>query len=213
MLFYKIIFKYNYYYMKKKNITVRLFLWRLCNEWIPSAGTLLRRHIVGNGFFLSCSSGFESPIHACWGCPRLHSVRKSRPSLAALPADFHGSSSDFLALCKASLVTTEFEVFYIILWRAWFVCNCFEYRTAIAFPVAAVIRAVVPPRWEAPSQGWFKINSDAAIDPVNKCVSFGVVIRDSFGRVVAVLAEPYPVLVPVVVAEAMAIHRGIQLAV
>ncbi|KAL5863244.1 hypothetical protein ACOSQ3_000758 [Xanthoceras sorbifolium] len=42
--------------------------------WIPSASTLLRRHIAGNDFCLRCSSGFESLVHAYWGYPRLHHV-------------------------------------------------------------------------------------------------------------------------------------------
>ncbi|KAL5756372.1 hypothetical protein ACOSQ2_021118 [Xanthoceras sorbifolium] len=94
---------------------VRFFLWRSCNDWLPSAGSLVRRHIAIDGFCQLCSSGFESSVHAFWGCPLLKAVRKSRPCFVTLRGDFHGLTLGFLALCKASLVRSDFEDFYIII--------------------------------------------------------------------------------------------------
>ncbi|KAL5810909.1 hypothetical protein ACOSQ4_027477 [Xanthoceras sorbifolium] len=64
--------------------------------------------------------GFESVVHACWGCPLLRVVRKSRPSFVALPVDFHSSSLDFLSLYRSSFSRPDFDTFYVILWRSWF---------------------------------------------------------------------------------------------
>ncbi|KAL5865476.1 hypothetical protein ACOSQ3_002990 [Xanthoceras sorbifolium] len=69
----------------------------------------------------------------------------------------------------------------------------------------------VQPRWKAPSPGWYKVNSDAAVDSVRKRVGLGVVIRDCQGQVMAALSQVYPLLVSLEIAEAMAIRRGIQL--
>ncbi|KAL5776794.1 hypothetical protein ACOSP7_009720 [Xanthoceras sorbifolium] len=74
------------------------------------------------------------------------------------------------------------------------------------------VHVQVPARWQAPSPNWFKINLDAALDFKHKRVGFGIVIRDCHGQVVAALAQRYPLLVSVEVAEAMAIFRGLQFA-
>ncbi|KAL5831226.1 hypothetical protein ACOSQ4_016580 [Xanthoceras sorbifolium] len=63
----------------------------------------------------------------------------------------------------------------------------------------------------APSPGWFRINSDPAIDVRNVLTSFGIVIRNDAGRVVlscVVLQR----LVALDIAEAMALLRDVQLA-
>ncbi|KAL5758152.1 hypothetical protein ACOSP7_020763 [Xanthoceras sorbifolium] len=201
---------------------VRLFLWRLCHDWLPSAGSFVRRHISMAEHCHLCMGGVESIVHACWGCPLLRVVRKSRPSFAALPIDFHGSPLDFLSLCRSSFSHPDFDSFCVILWRSWFRRNSALFSGKL-LPAEEIVpwsesflsefqTANVSILWAAPSPGWFKINSDAAVDSVNKRVSFGVVIRDSYGHILAALAEPYPVLVSVVVAEAMVIRRGLQFA-
>ncbi|KAL5842339.1 hypothetical protein ACOSQ3_012942 [Xanthoceras sorbifolium] len=65
-----------------------LFLWHVCKEWLLMASILVRRHIISSEVCPICNSGFESVMHAIWGCPCLKPVRKSRPEFATLPRDF-----------------------------------------------------------------------------------------------------------------------------
>ncbi|KAL5851498.1 hypothetical protein ACOSQ3_006616 [Xanthoceras sorbifolium] len=138
----------------------------------------------------------------------------------------------FLVFCRSSLLSADFVQLCVILWRTWYCRNSTIFlnkllpvvdivpwsiafledfaKAGLLFPPASVgVR--VQPRWEAPSSGWFKINSDAAVDSVRKRVGLGVVIHDWQGRVVVSLSQSYPLLVLVEVTEAIAIRRGLQL--
>ncbi|KAL5759496.1 hypothetical protein ACOSQ2_018334 [Xanthoceras sorbifolium] len=192
---------------------VRLFLWCVCHGWIPSAGNLARRHIASSAVCMLCKTGWESTFHALWGCCSLKPARKFLPTFAALPSSLYGMFIDFLVLCKASLSTADFGLFCIRIWRIWYVRNnClfagkvlsvaevdpwalpFQADYVLANSAVSAARAPGLPslRWLAPSPGWFKINSDAAVDSLRKKVGLGVII--------------------LVVAEAMAILCGMQIA-
>ncbi|KAL5827457.1 hypothetical protein ACOSQ4_019254 [Xanthoceras sorbifolium] len=67
-------------------------------------------------------------------------------------------------------------------------------------------------RWFPPPLGIYKINSDAAINSVDFCIGLGFVVRDAEGFVLAAGAQPLQFCVSPLVAEAMAILRGIQFA-
>ncbi|KAL5773127.1 hypothetical protein ACOSQ2_013051 [Xanthoceras sorbifolium] len=131
-------------------------------------------------------------------------------------------------------MSAQFVELCIIFWRTWYYRNCLlffdkklrvqdivpwslsflaEFESAISPPPHPSSLARVRPKWEAPSPGWFKINSNAAIDSVRRVVGFGVIIRNDCGQVLAALYQSYLLLVSVEVAKAMAIRRGILLAV
>ncbi|KAL5738691.1 hypothetical protein ACOSP7_031452 [Xanthoceras sorbifolium] len=135
--------------------------------------------------------------------------------------------------CRSSLLSADFVALCVILWRIWYCHNSTIFLNklllvavivpwSLAFledfvkvgllfsPASVGVR--VQPRWEASFPGWFKINFDAAVDSVCKRAGMGVVICDWQCRVMASLSQSYPLLVSVEVAEAMAIHRGLQLA-
>ena len=66
---------------------------------------------------------------------------------------------------------------------------------------------------ETPDLGSYKINSDAALDMVGHTVGVGVVIRNSDGLVMASNSQEIATTFSPQVAEAVAICRGLQLAV
>jgi len=43
--------------------------------------------------------------------------------------------------------------------------------------------------WLPPPNGWYKVNVDAAIRPLNQTIGLGVVIRDSRAKVVAAAVQ------------------------
>ncbi|KAK2638557.1 hypothetical protein Ddye_026352 [Dipteronia dyeriana] len=68
------------------------------------------------------------------------------------------------------------------------------------------------PRWVAPSEGLFKINTDVALRVVDNVSSIGVVIRDWKGRVRLSFCLQVSANLDPQIMEALAILRGIRLA-
>ena len=76
---------------------------------------------------------------------------------------------------------------------------------------------ILPPRhsqnrWETPPQGVFKVNVDGVTSNQGRNSSIGVIIRDSFGHVVAALSKYLPGWFAVDQVEALAMKQGILLA-
>ncbi|KAL5753986.1 hypothetical protein ACOSP7_022206 [Xanthoceras sorbifolium] len=67
-------------------------------------------------------------------------------------------------------------------------------------------------RWRAPSLGWLKLNTDPAFDSYRRRLGFGVVICDSKGLVMLSGSLVFDGFFSPEIAEAMAILRGVQLA-
>ncbi|KAL5804637.1 hypothetical protein ACOSQ3_031437 [Xanthoceras sorbifolium] len=67
-------------------------------------------------------------------------------------------------------------------------------------------------RWQAPSPGWIKINSDVAVDARGRRLGFGVVFRDSVGEVLVSYTSLLPGLFSSDIGEALAILLGLRLA-
>ncbi|TXG48048.1 hypothetical protein EZV62_027342 [Acer yangbiense] len=98
-------------YTVKSGYKVKVFLWRACNEWIPTLVNLTKRKVPVHGLCPMCTNSFETTIHALWGgCARILE-----------------------------------EVFFV---------------------------------WLPPCEGFFKLNTDAAVDPCSNKVGLGMVIRD-----------------------------------
>ncbi|KAK2648728.1 hypothetical protein Ddye_016217 [Dipteronia dyeriana] len=61
-----------------------------------------------------------------------------------------------------------------------------------------------------PDVGFFKVNTDAAIDSMKKRVGIGTIVRDSFGVVVALSAQTISTGFNAQIAESIAVLRGVQ---
>ncbi|KAK3205020.1 hypothetical protein Dsin_019066 [Dipteronia sinensis] len=67
-------------------------------------------------------------------------------------------------------------------------------------------------KWKPSEEGFFKIDSDAATDYKNRLIGFGVIIRDGSGQVKFAAAQNVKAMWSPLVAEAMAVKRGILMA-
>ncbi|KAK2652460.1 hypothetical protein Ddye_012316 [Dipteronia dyeriana] len=76
--------------------------------------------------------------------------------------------------------------------------------------VANVI--VEKPKWKPPTEGHFKINTDAAINGSLGRVRIGIIIRDSAGHVMASSSQSLRSILSPQSAKVVAILRGLQLA-
>ncbi|KAK1571513.1 hypothetical protein Q3G72_018476 [Acer saccharum] len=87
-----------------------------------------------------------------------------------------------------------------------------DFRQASFCGGTGVCRSPEKLRWKAPDRGFFKINTDAAIDTAGGRSGLGVIIRDCKGLVMASACYGISASLQPQIAEAMAIFRGILLA-
>ncbi|KAK0585032.1 hypothetical protein LWI29_022499 [Acer saccharum] len=66
--------------------------------------------------------------------------------------------------------------------------------------------------WRPPEGGVWKINSNAATDYARKVIGFGIIIRDKSGKVFSTAAIKVRAMFSPLIAEAMAVWRGVSLA-
>ncbi|XP_075654719.1 uncharacterized protein LOC142624872 [Castanea sativa] len=69
-----------------------------------------------------------------------------------------------------------------------------------------------PSCWVPPPHGFYKINVDGASSNLENSSSIGVVIRDSFGQVVAAVRKPLQACFTAEITEVMALEQGVLLA-
>ena len=180
-----------------------------------------------------CGSRDETLLHVFFDCPLAKRFWKEVKKETGMPVPSIQSCTwarDVLHMRSGRIATTE-----TIICGAWALwtgrnarghrCKSWEPGATARFisklleDLASLKRAsVVRPRalktkWEKPSPGWFKINTDAGFDQVTNTGSAGVVIRDQDGLVVGGSARWFEDVPDVLTAEAMAAREGLELAV
>ncbi|KAK1552288.1 hypothetical protein Q3G72_013826 [Acer saccharum] len=138
--------------------------------------------------------------------------------------------------CFGLLSAADMSVLCVVLWRLWNHRNlivhglpvwsleeifdwasCFieEYQNSAVSPVNSCSRisGLNSLRWVPPLRDKFLLNSDAAVDGSRRMVGFGLVIRNFEGCVMASSSQSICASYSPMVAEAVAILKGLQLAV
>ncbi|KAL5736435.1 hypothetical protein ACOSQ2_031223 [Xanthoceras sorbifolium] len=211
---------------------VRMFVWRACRNLLPTRSLLAARRVpVGAGCPL-CGADVDSVLHSLWLCRTLVESKAAVPFLAGLRLPAVGSFFDFIIACSSVLLVQEMELLLVLLWRFWFRRNRAVHSAPLltvedtvgwselfladfqAAAAAAPSLRCPPPveRWQAPSPGWIKINSDVAVDARGRRLGFGVVFRDSVGEVLVSYTSLLPGLFSSDIGEALAILLGLRLA-
>ncbi|KAL5810835.1 hypothetical protein ACOSQ4_027403 [Xanthoceras sorbifolium] len=136
-------------------------------------------------------------------------------------------------LCGLTFLSSGVEELLVVFyWRAWFRRNslvhsskllsvegiaCWAELFLVEFRSSCVrfsrSRIPIVERWKAPSPGWFKINSDFAIDVCGGRTGLGITDRNEAGLVMLSCVIPVVGMFSPVMAEAMALLHGLQLAV
>ena len=99
----------------------------------------------------------------------------------------------------------------IVEWARCFINEIHSVNPVIAIPAKAFPHSI--PIWKPPDPGMYKINSDVVLDMVGHMVGLGVVIRNSDGLVMSSSSQKITTTFFPQVAEAVAISRGLQLAI
>ncbi|TXG48260.1 hypothetical protein EZV62_027554 [Acer yangbiense] len=128
----------------------------------------------------------------------------------------------------------DFELLCVVWWRIWYKRNQFvhsneipndievlewawsylhDYRVAFARDNPKLTKEREPPKWKPPDRGVFKINTDAALNENDFQFGISVVIRNYQGHVMASLCQIIKASYQPQIIEAMAILKGIWLAV
>ena len=150
------------------------------------------------------------------------------------PLNSHGIKLSFLdsSIFVLSHATIQIsELFFTIAWAIWFNWNKVTHEGCRLIPnqVWQLAKSSVEnyvclsswdfsqPRapqtyWLPPPHGFHKINVDRASSDLENSSSIGVVIRDSFGHVVAALSRPLHACFAAEISEVLALEQGVLLA-
>ncbi|TVU10399.1 hypothetical protein EJB05_43925, partial [Eragrostis curvula] len=214
-------------------LKVRIFWWRILNNFLPSKAELKRRHVAKEGHCEACGNPCESLYHIAFECtfahrfweavktvtgkkiPRLHPVSWTKDFLGGQVCDLRDAA---LFICGV--------------WSLWSGRNNARNHGKANWNAGAAVRHIakmvedlmcikadctvprpkLPVRWKPPDASYVKVNTDGAFDANTSTGASGAVVRDSHGRVLCAGARWYDNLPDVLTIEAIAARDGLLLA-
>ncbi|XP_062171126.1 uncharacterized protein LOC133876913 [Alnus glutinosa] len=164
------------------------FLWRACQNALPTKQNLLRKGVVENDICPCCQLDVESVIHALWCCPGAQDVWGCGPVLCQkCPSSFSDMAE--LVFTDASFLFEEYKRY-----------NLRESLSLVSYADGSNFCKL----WKPPVAGFLKVNWDASLNVKSELVGLGCVIRNVEGFVVAAKCCVRKSVVDPVCAEAMA---------
>ena len=188
---------------------IKIFAWRACINGLPTMEAINHRGISHSKTCPVCKNEAESLDHALLDCDFSSPVWNI---WLENPLSTHGIKISFLdsSIFVLSYATLQVsELFFTIAWAIWFNRNKVAHEGCGLTPnqVWQLVKSSVenyacsslwdfcqprapPTCWVPPPHGFHKINVDGTSSDLENSSSIGVVIRDSFGQVVAALSKP-----------------------
>ncbi|GMI90025.1 hypothetical protein like AT3G09510 [Hibiscus trionum] len=210
---------------------IKIFIWRLCFNALPS-GEKLAAARIAPGMCPHCGSAGETLLHACRDCPAVMEVFDqcdiSRKLLASQDLDCR----QWLESCLKNLSPDLFMFLCVLLWNIWNRRNTLVHK-GILIPARAVVDYVqllitdylssweLPgvriacnrsERWKCPPEGVYKINVDGAFFADSGKASIGVFARDHFGLMIDGQANALQGTFNAELVEVMALVEGLKMA-
>jgi len=210
-----------------------LFLWRACNNILPTKENLHRRKIVTDPLCPICGREVESAAHSLWNCDAARAVWSE--ASRAIQKCAINDSDFFRIFCELyeRLEIEDLELAAMIAQRLWHRRNqwVFEnkfmppkclldgaedsmknFKEIQAFPSISGSRAPAPSvSWNPPNVDTVKINWDAAIDKRKNLMGVGIIVRNNFGAVLATQCAVQKFILDPSVAEAIGAKLGADL--
>ncbi|KAK3222493.1 hypothetical protein Dsin_009518 [Dipteronia sinensis] len=216
-------------------VKIKIFMWRACQDWIPTNFNITRRGVRSDGLCAACKTSMETTFHALWNCNRLKEIRKEwklqTPSLGMDTGNFFDYVFDYFSKISGD----NKELFCVLLWRIWFRRNSFAHGSS---PVdssdmigwskkfledyhaidgkhgkmmnVAQVNNGLQTGWSPPDKDLYKTNCGIALDNSNRCVGMGIIIRNSAGEVMACCSQKVEANINKNIANLIAILRGFQ---
>ncbi|XP_042942883.1 uncharacterized protein LOC122277065 [Carya illinoinensis] len=190
----------------------KMFLWRACQDSLPTQLNLFKRKIASDPLCPLCCREEESTMHVLWNCeaakdvwsPCSKKLQKSRSS--------YMPTLEFFEAMTEALNADEMQEFVVVARQLWLRRNSFIFnkpfmppniliresklRLDLLFEETQSQRQINVQQqclsaevWQAPPTAWFKVNWDAAVDRVKGLVGIGVVVRDDKGQTIATMRQ------------------------
>ncbi|KAK3182692.1 hypothetical protein Dsin_029978 [Dipteronia sinensis] len=173
-------------------------MWHASHHWLPTLAYLDKRGVPANGLYPRCHSQNETMSHALWGCRALLTVR-ARCSFSKKLVFIDGMHfHDFMLDCSQSLRSYEVELLCVIFWRLWFCRNQLVHNLGNLDLGEVVNWATIY------LDEWRSIHF---VDSVSTSRN-----GDASGKVKMAAVRKLTAMVSLVVAEALAVNCGIQMA-
>ncbi|GER46156.1 polynucleotidyl transferase, partial [Striga asiatica] len=165
---------------------IKLFLWRMFHNTLPTALHLFQRHITSQAMCFRSSSHVEYRIHALRDCTRARKTwLELNPNL--MNGNFFHQNSN----SKQDHLNIPWRmVFLYAAWYLWYWRNCMLFDSSFLWPdnAAQVIRGKakcqteISGGWVPPEGNTVKVNVDASIQGQQGLATAGGLLRDSQAR-------------------------------
>uniref|UniRef100_A0A803PEX7 RNase H type-1 domain-containing protein n=1 Tax=Cannabis sativa TaxID=3483 RepID=A0A803PEX7_CANSA len=207
------------------------FIWKVFNHWLPTKVDLRKRGMDVLTICDICLQQEENITHALWCCPTVQKTWKRLGYSKLKDCNIH-SASEFLWWQWEHLSKEEFIRFVGFTWLIWQRRNqfVFQHRNPnITYWVPWAIETLdqhlglqhhdpsnSQPKssstWTPPPHGMLLINTDASLVQGQEGCGISAAIRNDRGALIVAKTRYIPGCMAVNLAEAAAIHLGIQLA-
>lgn len=214
---------------------IKVFIWRACHNFLPSALILLCRKIATSANCLRCGHPKESTIHALWECKEARQVWKHTFLHNVYKEWKEPNFIELFSHVDKEFSKPDLELFAVIAWWIWNNRNDAKIgkiplrgellvgkaqdwlqdfaTTHMSSPKVSPLSQVVEQhvKWWPPKEQFVKLNVDAAFTENIKRTGFGAVIRNENGLMLDAKMEAIHGKLSVFAAEAYAILIGMRI--
>ena len=179
--------------------TEKHFIWRACNDILPTRENLHRRKIIMDPLCPICGLEVETTLHILWECPSTTDVWGA--SSKRIKKSCFTGQSFFRMLEEIGRKFTEEDIklFVGLSRQVWLRRNTFIHPNTLVLKACSALDDFVEATarnemeraapvtmenggWQAPPTGVYKANWDAALNLLGERIGIGVVVRDQEGR-------------------------------
>ena len=210
-------------------------MWRAANNLLATAENLWKRKVVQFPWCQRCKKTRETICHMLFECKVSKQIWRLTPFVEDTQL---GKARDVFSLLQdltTKRTKAEMELIVAVCWSIWHSRNLaiFKNKREDSHLSVAAAEALVqsyrriqmpkmsesPPsspaiqqKWSYPTEGWFKVNIDAAVKMEQQRTGLGIVIRNSEGKVMAAAMKPTKFIGNVDFADAEATRFGLEIA-
>jgi ribonuclease HI len=219
------------------NVT-KLFIWRACNEILPTRVNLVRRRVTELKACPCCEMEDEDALHAMWLCPAARDVWGNSGSVFQKYCYAGTNFKGLLAYCMERGTKEDLELMAVIARRIWLRRNAwlferrFEHPNTVYYEASKVLlefkRCNIKEKelslseggeeaqsrrqthWIPPPDGVIKVNWDAALNVAKGWIGQGIIARNSKGLCLGARSITQQVRTDAKTAETMAALQAMQ---
>ena len=208
---------------------ILIFLWRACENSLPTMENLFRRGVSPHAYCSRCCDDIETISHALWGCQSVVEAWDQHPFVSVWPKIYKLKVFDAVELMLSYDGGSLTRLFCLFLWTLWYARNSVVFHQPtkqVGFLLAEakgylaaydavhspsqLIPLAGPSSWCKPFVGCLKLNTDASLKPDGGRVGLGFILRNHEGSVLLAGHDFRASCLDVRSAEAWAILVGLR---